>query len=158
MMLSDSVKNTLDNFEVSAKKIPDDILKNMYANLVAMNPECFEPYTNDGSKPVLKTNKYKSAKKLFETLATSKYLKNFASIYEAYLFYSKYDHFGRMFYGLSRQSPLDKLAFLDKAIRAFPRVLLFTLVILESMSPGNQFLIDTRKRAEVFIDTIENIQ
>lgn len=158
MMLCDSVRNTMEYFESLEGQIPKEIQENMYKNLVLMNPKCFEPYANDGSKPVIRVQKHRSPKKLFNTLMVSKELKNYKSVYEAYLFYSKYDHFGNMFYGLSRRRPIDQLANIDKAIAAFPRLLLFTSLILKSIFVLDTFLDEKQTRITQFIDEIENIK
>jgi hypothetical protein len=123
-----------------------------------MNLKCFEPYANDGSRPVIRSKAYKSPKQMFNTLVTSRDLKSYKSIYEAYLFYSKYDHFGQMFYGLSRRRPIDQLANIDKAITIFPRILLFTIVILETLFGSDIFLKSKRESITLFIDEIEGIK
>lgn len=158
MMLCDSVRNTMEYFETLEGQIPEETLGNMYKNLVAMNSKCFEPYANDGSKPVIRSKGYKSPKQLFNTLVTSKDLKKYKSVYDAYLFYSKYDHFGQMFYGLSRRRSIDQLANIDKAITIFPRVLLFTIVILETLFGSDTFLKSKREAITSFIDEIEDIK
>ncbi|MEP6467644.1 MAG: hypothetical protein ABJB05_15145 [Parafilimonas sp.] len=158
MMLCDSVRNTMEYFETLENQIPKNIMSNMYKNLVSMNPNCFKSYNYDGNKPVIKTKAYKSPQKMFNSLVTSKDLKSYKSIYDAYLFYSKYDHFGNMFYGLSRVIPLDKLANLDKAITAFPRSLMFITIILETLYWSSKFLKTKREEITTFIDKIENIK
>lgn len=157
MMLCDSVRNTMQYFETLEGDIPKNILSNMYNNLVSMNHNCFEEYAYDGSKPKIKTKEFKSPKDLFKTLVSSKELKRYKSIYEAYLFYSKYDHFGNMSYGLSRVNPLKQLSNLDKVIHAFPRSLMFVLVILNSLYPQDDFIINKLNETTLFIDEIEGI-
>lgn len=157
MMLSDSVKNTLDYFEMLEGTVPADIMKNMYTNLVNMNPECFHPYTADGSKPVLKTTSYKSAKAIFKTLVNSKNMKSYASVYEAYLYYSKYDHFGQMFYSLARLKPLDHLAHIDQALKTFPRSLMFTITLLITFYPADEWLKTQLDDTMKFIDGLEGL-
>jgi hypothetical protein len=158
MMLCDSVRNTMEYFDSLKGQIPDETLSNMYNNLVAMNSKCFEPYTNDGTRPIIRTKVYKSPKQMFNTLLTSKELSRYKSVYEAYLFYSKYDHFGQMFYGLSRRKPIDQLGNIDKVISIFPRILLFTTVILETLFGGDEFLKTKREAITLFIDEIEGIK
>lgn len=140
MMLSDGVKNTLEYFENYKTKVSPEIMKKMYVNLVASNPECFEEYANDGSVPVLKTKEFISPKKLYHKLKNSRDLNKYASAYEAYLYYSKYDHFGSMFNFLLRVSILDKLNHIDKVSTIFPKSLIFTLTILVAFYPCDQTL------------------
>ncbi len=158
MMLSDSVKNTLSYFDTLKTKVPPEVMNKMYANLVASSPECFEPNNVDGGVPVLKTKDHRSPKTLFKTLLESKELKQYASAYEAYLYYSKYDHFGQMFYSLSRLSYLDRLALIDQALSVFPRSLMFTVTILLAIYPTDALLKDQFEKISQFIDDIEGIK
>jgi hypothetical protein len=130
----------------------------MYKNLVATNAICFEPYNNDGTKPTIRKKEYKSPKKMFNTLLTSKKLRSYKSVYDAYLFYSKYDHFGQMFYGLSRRAPIDQLASIDKAITVFPRILLFVNLILTTLYGSEKFFKTKHTTMTKFISTIENLE
>ena len=157
MMLSDSVKNTLEYFETMKNIVPKDSLDRMYSNIVAMHPECFEPYGNDGSVPVLRTDKHRTPKALFHTLVNSKQLKAYASVYDAYIYYSKYDHFGQMFYTLSRARSIDKLAHLDQVLKVFPRSLMFTLTILVTVNARDPFLKDQLDKVTGFIDEMEGL-
>jgi len=155
MMLCDSVRNTMTYFDSLENQIPKSTLENMYNSLVAMNEKCFESYKYDGSRPEIKIKASKSPKSLFNTLMTSKDLKGYQSVYEAYLFYSKYDHFGHMSYSLSRIKPLEQLARIDKAIATFSRVLLFTTIILETLYGSDSFLKIKREEIEAFINASE---
>ncbi len=140
MMLSDSVKYTLEYFETIEERVAPEIIKNMYSNIVRSNPECFEDYAHDGTVPKLKTKKFMSPQKLVNILRNSRDLKNYATAYEAYLYYSKYDHFGSMFNYLSRISNLDKMAHIDKVSTTFPKTLIFTLSILATFYPSDNKL------------------
>ena len=155
MMLCDTVRNTLTHFESLENQLPKEMIESMYINLVAMNPECFEIYSNDGSKPIIKSKSYRSPQKLFDTLMKSKSFKNYQGIYEIYLFYSKYDHFGQMFYGLSRKAPIGQLENIDKAIKEFPRALLFTVIILETLYGSDNFLKLKRQEIIAFMEKID---
>ncbi|MBG9374767.1 hypothetical protein I5907_00860 [Panacibacter sp. DH6] len=157
MMLCDSVRNTLDYFETLENRLPQEVLSNMYKNLVKMNPSCFEEYSFDGSKPIIKMTNFRSPKQMFNVLLTSRELQSYKSIYDAYLFYSKYDHFGNMFYGLSRIKPADQLANIDKAVTAFPKSLMFIIVILNSLYPKDELIQNKLYETMSFIDEIENL-
>ena len=157
MMLCDTVRKTLEYLESLKNQFTKEDIGKMYINLVAMNPECFEIYNNNGSKPIIKSKEYRSPQKLFNTLMKSKKFKNYRGIYEIYLFYSKYEHFGQMFYGLSRKTPIDQLANIDKAIKEFPRVLLFTVIILETLYGSDNFLKVKYQEIVSFMDEIDKM-
>ena len=155
MMLCDTVRNTLDYLESLENKFTEEDMKKMYSNLVSTYPECFEVYQNDGSKPIIKSKDYRSPQKLFTTLMNSNSFKNYHGIYDIYLFYSKYDHFGQMFYGLSRKAPIGKLENIDKAIKEFPRALLFTVIILETLYGSDNFLKAKRQEIVSFMEGVD---
>jgi hypothetical protein len=155
MMLCDTVRNTLEYLESVKNKFTKDEMQTMYSNLVNTYPECFEVYYNDGSKPVIKSTKYRSPQKLFDTLMKSKSFKKYHGIYEIYLFYSKYDHFGQMFYELSRKAHIGKLENMDRAIKEFPRVLLFIVIILETLYGSDNFLKEKREEIVSFMEGID---
>ncbi|HEX2628229.1 MAG TPA: hypothetical protein VHM26_04440 [Chitinophagaceae bacterium] len=157
MMLCDSVRNTMEYFQTLEGQIDKDVLNTMYKNLVAMNSRCFEDYADDGSVPKIKIKEYRSPKQLLSVLMSSKDLKRFKNIYEAYLFYSKYDHFGNMFYGLSRINPDAQLRNLDNAIRIFPRIVLFVNTILNSLYSTDTFISNKIQSTMAFIDDIEGL-
>jgi hypothetical protein len=155
MMLCDTVRNTLEHLESLESQFTQGDMQKMYTNIVDMNPECFEAYKKDGSKPKIKSKDKRSPKQLFNVLMKSKSLKNYRGIYEIYLFYSKYDHFGQMFYQLSRKIPIGKLENIDRAIKEFPRVLLFTVIILETLYGSDNFLKIKRQEIVSFMDEID---
>ena len=63
-----------------------------------------------------------------------------SSIYEAYLFYSKYDHFGKLFYEISRKDIDIRLRFLDTSIGFFPYHIYYLVVILKYFNSENKAL------------------
>ncbi len=146
MMLCDSVRNTLEYFNSLRGNVPDALLTKMYKNLVASNPNCFEGCDENG-QPLIKIKKYKSPKKLFETLMNSKSLKKFRGIYTAYLYYSKYDHFGNIYYGLSRQSKEQQKSFIQISINVLPEALLIVASILTFLKGENSWM--DLKRQEI---------
>lgn len=152
IMLCDSVRHTIDNIELLYQDKGKKVLGNLYRNIVKENPECFEPYSFDGSKPRLKCKPAPGMKKLFNTLRNSKDLKGYASTYDAYLFYSKYDHFGKMVLRLSRRLTAEQLGSLGQGIELFPKVLLWSIVLLEAIFPVDQFIKEKRETVSAFID------
>ncbi|RXK86871.1 hypothetical protein [Filimonas effusa] len=155
LMLSDSVNHTLKHFKSLEGNIPQNIMSNMYINLVNANPTCFEDYTGDGSQPVPKATGYKKPHDLYLTLLKEPGFEKYVSAYDVYTYYSKYDHFGGMNYSLSRMSNMKQFVFLNKAIKSFPTHLLFTTAILRTHFKSDTFLEATQSRIEDFISTIK---
>lgn len=130
--LSDGLSKTL-SYLSNAKKygfIDKEQLKESYKNTVASKSYFFEPYLNDGTIPVLKHKKYFSPQKLFEILASDANMKKTASIYDAYLYFSKYDHFGIMYYEIIRMNKDEKQRTYLEAFEGLVAHLTFLIVIL----------------------------
>jgi hypothetical protein len=153
--LSEGLNKTLKYID----KIKDDIgsekLSNIYSNIFNSNQQYFDPYTYDGTRPTLKSRANSIATDLHRALKQSANLSKSATIYDAYVYYSQYDHFGGMFYTFSRLPSQDKIKMLDRAIRAFPKSLLFANVILHSVNSTDAFLAETLKLTSEFIDEVE---
>ena len=107
----------------------NEIRTNMYLNIINTNPNWFQPYNKNGSIPKLKNdfedNTFNNANKIYNRLTNSVHFKEEAKdVYEAYLYYSKYDHFGQMFYELSRQHFLDRFRNVEQVITiTLPKIL-----------------------------------
>lgn len=146
---------TLKYFEGIKNDDNSEKIANVYSSMVNDNPEYFEPYNHDGTKPVLKKGKMMQGKKLYDELKDTPHLAKAATMYEPYLYYSQYDHFGSMFYMLSRLPNDAKLKMMSKAVNAFPRNLVFLNILLKSIYPAETFLADTLKETEEFIDSMK---
>ena len=120
-MLSDGLENTLKYIKAAkdVNIINQQQLKDTYKNFVEGRQMFFEPYTNDGSIPVVKNKKYYSPTELFKRIANNPKLKELSKIYDSYLFFSKYDHFGILYYEVSRQQYIDQLDRICKGIDLF---------------------------------------
>ncbi len=135
IMLSDGAKHTLKLFKEN--NIPSEMRKRLYNELVNRNPECFHPYPKDGSEPKLLLEKTFSANELVKRLRTSK-LPHLAAKDHHYQFYSKYDHFGKLYSMISKQDFEWEFVHLSEAIRELPR----SLGIMVSL--GTLFTLDER--------------
>lgn len=134
--MGDSVRHTLENLKALYSQHPGNVIKTMYSKLVAENPQFFEPYANDGTYPVLKVMKKYTNKELAKTVKDSAELANYKDIYDAYLFYSKYDHFGQIFHTISKQDFLVRLDRVNKSITYIPFAFIFSITILLIASPS----------------------
>ena len=151
IMLSDSVNHTLKDFDKI--KISKEGLATIYSNIVRMYSDCFEPYNNDGSRPIPKISEYYSPGRLFENLFKSKDFNKFSSVYQGYLFYSKYDHFGKVYYDLLSHDFLARKNKMNESIKLFPRMLLFAVAILVILYPKDDLLIQKLKLIEGYCDS-----
>jgi hypothetical protein len=140
IMLSDCINHTIE--DAAKLKIPQDDLKKIYRGIAKMYSDWIEPYKDDGTKPVPLIKKKYSNRNLFEKLFNSTELRKYANIYQAYLFYSKYDHFGRMYYDLVSDSFDKRMQRVNESIKAFPRMLMFTFSILVILNPKDKFLLE----------------
>jgi hypothetical protein len=150
-MLSDCINHTLR--DIDRLKIPKEDLKKLYKGIASMYPESFETYKNDGTRPVEKVKGSFRTTKLFENLFNSKSLRTYSDVYQAYLFYSKYDHFGRMYYDFLGHDFKDRLQRLNESVKVFPRMLMFVVVILLIIYPDDQYLLDEFEKIKTFNNT-----
>ena len=127
-ILSESVNHTLK--DISKLKLSNEDLKLFYKNFAKMYSDCLEPYNNDGTFPVSKIRNTFSPGKLFEKIYSDKDFRQYSNVYQAYLFYSKYDHFGRMYYDFRRHSLSDRIYRLNESSKVFPKIIQFISTIL----------------------------
>ncbi len=152
--LADSVDRALGDISVIYSKKPQTDLDKLYANIVGLNPEFFDTYPQDGKRPVLKPEfkKALSPSKLNKQIRDSAHLSSEAGVYEAYQFYSKYDHFGQIFYEQSRKQFLGRAERFEKSVRFFPLLLHYSLFILRDQYSPDPVLDETASGVVSFIE------
>jgi hypothetical protein len=155
-MLTDSIIHTLNDFSMLYPTASKSQKTTFYSGLVNSVPERFTPYNHDGSVPVPICQKTPKSKEMFKNIRNSKRLNGLQSIFDAYSYYSKYDHFGQMFLLLSEREPIKKLEMLSKGIKVFPKFLLFTLIILAVNNQTDSFFTDKINTVTQFIDNLDN--
>ena len=153
IMLADSPSYMVEDVHNSGGRYTSAESGLLYSNIVKRFPSAFEPYLHDGTKPVRKYKERFTAGKLYQLIYSSPITRGTASIFEAYSIYSKYDHFGEVYYGTSRRPFMQKMMHLDQSIRAFPRSLLFTSTILWILQQDNQVLALAMNDTKVLIDS-----
>lgn len=151
-MLSDSAIHALKYFD--ANIIPQEKLAGMYTLQFHMHEECFEPYSHDGTRPVLKKKKSLSQQELVKRLKKSKY-PHLSRKEDAYMFYSKYDHFGKMYHEISRRPLTDEFIHMGINLRELPRSLALIVVLFRLLAPEDAVLIEDAKRIEEYIQKME---
>jgi hypothetical protein len=138
IMLSDCINHTINS--IKKLRIPQKDLKKIYTGIVQAYPDDFEQYNNDGSCPIVKEKKSFPNGKLFEDIFNSKEFRKYSDVYQAYLFYSKYDHFGKMYYDLLRHDFKNRFFKLNESVKVFPRKIMFVTLILIILYPNDKFL------------------
>ncbi|MES2006316.1 MAG: hypothetical protein V4450_17490 [Bacteroidota bacterium] len=131
IMLSDSARHTLNLFKTN--NIPPKVRKQLYIDLVRRHSECFKPYANDGSVPVLLLDQSYSPNRLVKKLRESS-MPRLANKDHHYQFYSKYDHFGKLFHTISKNEFTWEFVHLGEAIRELPRSfgIMLTLALIST--------------------------
>ncbi len=152
--LSDGLNKTFNYIDKVKGELDSQKISNIYSNFYNANQHYFEPYSHDGTRPILKSKANSVASKLHANLKETTNLSKAASIYEIYVYYSQYDHFGSVFYIFSRFPIEDKIRMMDNAIRSFPKSLLFANVILQSINSKDTFLTERLNATTQFIDEI----
>ena len=120
--------------------INEQQLKDSYNNLAVVHKPFLNPHSNDGTKPELKHKQFYSPTRLFQNLTNTADLKKVASLYDTYLYYSKYDHFGILYYQVVRERHGNKLKIYLKAIESFVAAQAFLHVIVDKYTPNDNFL------------------
>lgn len=131
--LSDGLSATIKYISAAkdANIITQSQLKETFKNMANNYSTFFKPYPDDGSIPLLKYSKYYAPAELFKNLANSQELKELTKIYDEYLFFSKYDHFGILYYEVARQNFSEQMERIKKGIELFigtQSILHFTLL------------------------------
>jgi hypothetical protein len=141
-ILSDGLEKTFAYLK-SAKDfgfIDEQNLKDSYNNMADVHKPFLNPYPGDGSKPDLKHKQFYAPTKLFQNLANTSDLKKVASLYDTYLYYSKYDHFGILYYQVVRENHGKKLKIYLNAIESFVAAQALLHVVLAKYSSNDDFL------------------
>jgi hypothetical protein len=141
-ILSDGLENTMTYIKTARdfNIISQQQLEDTFKNFVANRQHFFEPYSNDGSQPVVKIKKYYSPKELFKRIANNPKLKELSKIYDSYLYFSKYDHFGILYYETSRQKYLTQLERINKGVELFIGTQSILHAALQKFSNNDTFL------------------
>jgi hypothetical protein len=150
-MLSDSPVKLVDEIEMSSGRVSKDTIETLYKDVVSHFPDAFMPYAGDGSKPVAKYKGGYSGTKLYRKIQGSIVVRSEASVFEVYSIYSKYDHFGYVYYHTSRRSFLQKMEHMFAGTQIFATSLLYILAILYSGALEDQIIIRAKERSEKFI-------
>lgn len=142
-ILSDGIDKTFDYLQLAKDfgYIDDTHLQKSFNTMAIVHKPFLEAHNNDGKRPTMKIKGYYSPVRLFKELAQTKELKNVATLYDTYLFFSKYDHFGSLYYQAIREGLPRKIDTYINAFEAYVASMAFLHIVLEESSPNDDFLI-----------------
>lgn len=153
-MLADGLEKTVKYIKAArdVNIINQQQLTDTYKNFVNNYQKFFEPYANDGTVPKIKAKyAFVSPDKLFKYLANTPKLKELSKIYDSYLFFSKYDHFGVLYYETSRQSYLEKLNRIRRGVELFIGTQAILHLALRMHSSNDTFLNEQSRIAAQYL-------
>ena len=153
-MLADGLKFTLNYFD-QAKNcglISAQELKDNYNDLAKRFKPFFEQHNSDGTKPVIKYSKYYSPEALFSNVYQEKEMREISKFIDLYQFYSKYDHFGILYFDLVRQPMAQKIENVHRVVIGMV-IHLFTLIsALNYLDNSDTFYIEKLKVMAKYIE------
>ena len=154
-VLADGLQQTIKYFS-SAKEInliDDEKLTSIFTDIGNSYSFFLKDYKFDGTEPKVRFEKPPSNPKLFKRLAEDGDLQFLSQLYDAYSFYSKYDHFGILYFRLIRQNLERCLYQFKNCIRILLKHLVNLLFILNEFSDDNDSL-----KQEIILATNYNIK
>lgn len=141
-VLADGLGNTLNFFEQSKKLnfIGEEKLKNYYNNIVNKYPNYFLEYKFDGTKPKVSVDRLIKTPELFGLLAQNKETRTLSKIYDAYSYYSKYDHFGIQYFKVINSPIEESISRIKTCIEIFVEHQYHLYFFLNQFSNFNHFI------------------
>ena len=132
IFLSDGIKHTMDYMETVHEEgvINKEELQEGYNSFVKKYSIFFDEYKYDGSKPKQVIKNDLSNKKLFKTIMSFPEFRALGNIYDTYNFFSKYDHFGILYFELIRQPKEEKDSRITRSVELFFFHVFILLIIL----------------------------
>ncbi len=155
IVLSDGLNSTLNYIKMSELFgfTSFNETKKSYQSIVDLCKNFFKTYQNDGSQPILKYTTKINATNIFKKLASNAELKKLSQIFDCYTYYSKYDHFGILYYH-TKNSELDlKVKMYTKATEMF--IVHNTLIhhILNTYSNADQVILNQKNELNNYLLT-----
>jgi hypothetical protein len=155
MMLTDTVKHTIKDIKKMKKYdlISEESVNEAYRNLASLYENCFQKESSLKSEPVLLfKRKIRKNDEIFDSVIKSEKVKDFKDLVPAYLFYSKYDHFGQVSYSVQKTDIQGRINTIENVIDHFPHMVKFVIGVLTPVKVNNSFLLDKIKVVVSFIE------
>ncbi|MBA3284396.1 MAG: hypothetical protein H0U27_04970 [Nitrosopumilus sp.] len=152
-ILADGLENTITYLELSQSYGIINIrqLKEKYNNVARNYAKFLEPHSQNGVKPKVKFTRAPGTKTLFKEIAADAEMNNISRIYDLYLFYSKYDHFGILYFDVENFPLSEKIKRIEKAVRLFINHCANLFDILERVSQKDTFVFSQYKIANDYL-------
>lgn len=116
----------------------------------------FENHFGDGTMPKSKFPKADGPTGLFKKLAGDNEMKWISGIYDTYLYYSKYDHFGILYYDTAIENHSQKIQKIEKATRMFTRHCTIIYDVLDRVSQKDSFIENEYKKVGAYMLSVIN--
>jgi len=140
--LSDGLDNTAKYLDLAKKfgYLDEAKLKEYYNNFAIKYKGYLKPHSENGEMPETKYGIGSSPTFLFKQIANDSDMKDIASIYDLYLYYSKYDHFGIIYFETRAFTIQERVDRVKRAISLFVNHCANLFDILERVSQKDQFI------------------
>jgi len=141
-ILADGLDNTAAYLQTATSLglYTETDLKKAFNTFAKSYSDYFEPHQGDGIKPKSKYPKAPGPSDLFKTIAVDLDMKTISRIYDLYLYYSKYDHFGILYFEVQKETLSEKIKRRNKCINLFVRHCTILFDILERVSQKDPFV------------------
>lgn len=141
-ILADGLDKTIKDLNLAnaLKFFDDNRLNEVYNNFAKNHKQFLKPHAGNGEIPEIKYGRSYSPQALFNKLVGDPDMKKIAGIYGLYLIYSKYDHFGILYFETLKFTNAEKLNRLGKAINLFVNHCANLFDILERASKKDKFI------------------
>jgi hypothetical protein len=139
-VLADGLRQTVKYFQTAkdCNLIDDTKLKDNFNDIALYYQFYLHNHNSDGSPPKVSFDKPMPNPELFKNLANDNDLSFLSRLYDAYNFYSKYDHFGILYFRVIRQDLKSCLKQFENCIAILLKHLLNLLFILDQFSDGDK--------------------
>lgn len=121
-----------------------------FKNILKNYGEFFEADPSDGITPVAKSKRRILASQLFDNLASNDETNQLATIYELYLFYSKYDHFSALYFQAFKTPISFKIVSIEKSLRLLLNHQVTLLSLLIRTEKYDTFISEQFRIAQVY--------
>lgn len=152
--LADGLDSTAKSLKLAKDLgyISSSQLEEAFNNFGHNQKKFLNTHLGKGEMPESKYGKGDSPSVLFKNIACDSAMKNIAGMYDLYLFYSKYDHFGILYFETLDISHNENKERLTKAIRLFVNHCANLYDIIERVSEKGEFITSQLKTVEVYLD------
>lgn len=157
-ILSDGLKQTVKYVRTAYEMniIDQQKMTDTFVNFTKSHQRFFHTYPGDGSLPIVKINKNHGPIDLFKTLANTPELQSLSKIYDTYQFFSKYDHFGILYFDVINYTYIEQLERISSAVEILVGTLSFLHLALRMYNEDDFLIKQSNVAAEYLYNKIVN--